>query len=164
MTDYKALKALCAELLKALSEWALGQGSNVDAPLIIRARTALAQPEPEGVTDEEIEREALKNADSDDEYRAFKSGAFFVQERISRPTTEPEVSPMSVPVPAPMSADTLAAIIREVDGTHRRLGAAALAEAILAHPAAINAQGLDRDPGETADWLRAEAEQAEGRA
>ncbi len=24
------------------------------------------------------------------------------------------------------------------------------------------AQGLDRDPGETADWLRAEAEQAEG--
>jgi hypothetical protein len=53
------------------------------------ARTALAQPEPEGVADEEIEREALKNADSDDEYRAFKSGAFFVQERISRPTIEP---------------------------------------------------------------------------
>ncbi len=26
------------------------------------------------------------------------------------------------------------------------------------------AQGLDRDPGETADWLRAEAERAEGRA
>jgi hypothetical protein len=47
-------------------------------------------------------------------------------------TTQP------VPVPAPMSADTLAAIIREVDDTHR-LGAAALAEAILAHPAAINA-------------------------
>jgi hypothetical protein len=53
--------------------------------------------------------------------------------RYARPTIEP------VPVPAPMSADTLAAIIREVDGTHRRLGAAALAEAILAHPAAINA-------------------------
>jgi hypothetical protein len=33
----------------------------------------------------------------------------------------------------------LAEIIREVDGTHR-LGAAALAEAILAHPAAINAR------------------------
>ena len=55
----------------------------------IRARATLAQPEPEGVTDEEIEREALKNADSDDEYRAFKSGAFFVQERISRPAIEP---------------------------------------------------------------------------
>ena len=26
------------------------------------------------------------------------------------------------------------------------------------------AQGLDRDPGETADWLRAEAERAEGQA
>jgi hypothetical protein len=55
----------------------------------IHRPTALAQPEPEVVTDEEIEREALKNADSDDEYRAFKSGAFFVQERISRPTIEP---------------------------------------------------------------------------
>jgi hypothetical protein len=49
-TDFRAL---CAELLKALSEWALGQGSNVDAPLITRTRTALAQPEPEGVGDEE---------------------------------------------------------------------------------------------------------------
>jgi hypothetical protein len=49
-TDYKAL---CAELLKALSEWALGQGSNVDAPLIIRARTALAQPEPQRLTVQE---------------------------------------------------------------------------------------------------------------
>jgi hypothetical protein len=48
-------------------------------------------------------------------------------------------TPQPSPVPAPMSADTLAAIIREVDGTHR-LGAAALAEAILAHPAAINTQ------------------------
>jgi hypothetical protein len=53
------------------------------------ARYTLAQPEPEGVADEEIEREALKNADSDDEYRAFKSGAFFVQEHISRPAIEP---------------------------------------------------------------------------
>jgi hypothetical protein len=26
------------------------------------------------------------------------------------------------------------------------------------------AQGLDHNPGETADWLRAEAERAEGRA
>ena len=26
------------------------------------------------------------------------------------------------------------------------------------------AQGLDRDPGETADWLRAEADRAEGQA
>jgi hypothetical protein len=52
-------------------------------------RYATPQPEPVGVTDEEVEREALKNADSDDEYRAFKSGAFFVQERISRPAIKP---------------------------------------------------------------------------
>ena len=184
MTDYKAL---CAELLKALSEWALGQGSNVDAPLIIRTRAALAQPEPvgaalfhwrnlgdgkpvqvrecpmcgiapanvddcgrfgdpacpyfgvgepepEGAADEEIEREALKNADSDDEYRAFKSGAFFVQERISRPAIKPEGLP-----PRVGHILRLAEIIREVDGNHDK-GAAALAEAILAHPAAINTQ------------------------
>jgi hypothetical protein len=60
-TDWRAL---CAELLKALSEWALGQGSNVDAPLIIRARAALAQPEPEklppGYIDPEHEGQDLK--------------------------------------------------------------------------------------------------------
>jgi hypothetical protein len=46
--------------------------------------------------------------------------------------------PAIQPVPAPMSVDTLAAIIREVDGSHDK-GAAALAEAILDHPAARNA-------------------------
>ena len=44
----------------------------------------LAQPEPKGATDEEIEREAIANADTDDEYRAFKNGAFFVQEHMNR--------------------------------------------------------------------------------
>ncbi len=56
---------------------------------VSQTRAALAQPEPEGVTDEEIEQEAIANADTDDEYRAFKRGAFFVQERISRPTIKP---------------------------------------------------------------------------
>jgi hypothetical protein len=58
----------------------------------------LSHPEPEGVTNEEIEQEAIANADTDDEYRAFKRGAFFVQEHISRPTIKPEVPPMPVPV------------------------------------------------------------------
>jgi hypothetical protein len=58
---------------------------------------------------------------------------------IAQAVIDLSATPQPAPVPAPMSADTLAAIIREVDGTHRRLGAAALAEAILAHPAAINA-------------------------
>jgi hypothetical protein len=116
----KDLRTLCDE---AIQLW--DADCDMDA-VINEMRTALAQPEPEGVGDEEIEQEAIANADTDDEYRAFKRGAFFVQERISRPTIKPEV-------PAPMSADTLAAIIREVDGAHR-LGAAALAVAILAHP------------------------------
>jgi hypothetical protein len=117
-----------------------------------QTRAALAQPEPEGVglSDEEVLDLAddcgLKMQDIttwDGESRAVDHGwectdaqlvtfATALITRYARPTIKPEV-------PAPMSADTLAAIIREVDGTHR-LGAAALAEAILAHPAAINAQ------------------------
>ena len=53
--DYKAL---CAELVKALDDWQLGGGppeDTADADLILRARAALAQPEPVGVTDEEID-------------------------------------------------------------------------------------------------------------
>ena len=52
-TDWRAL---CAELADALDEWQLGGGppeDTADADLIARARTALAQPEPEGVTDEQ---------------------------------------------------------------------------------------------------------------
>jgi hypothetical protein len=88
--------------------------------LIERASSPRAQPEPEGVI-------APSN-------RPIISAPKLSIFAVNRPAIKP------VPVPAPMSADTLAAIIREVDGTHRRLGAAALAEAILAHPAAINAQ------------------------
>ena len=46
MTD--TFRALCAELVEALEEWARGQGTGVDAPLLTRARAALSQPEPEG--------------------------------------------------------------------------------------------------------------------
>ena len=50
MTDYRAL---CAELL----EWAERTSSHYykQADVIVRARAALAQPEPQGPTDEEIE-------------------------------------------------------------------------------------------------------------
>jgi hypothetical protein len=50
MTDYKAL---CAELADALhGHTSLYEGHECE--LVTRARTALAQTEPEGVTDEEI--------------------------------------------------------------------------------------------------------------
>jgi hypothetical protein len=48
-TDWKAL---CAELADALDAWQLGGGppeDTADADLIARARTALAQPGPEGL-------------------------------------------------------------------------------------------------------------------
>lgn len=49
-------RALCSELVDALAEWQLGGGppeDTADADLISRARAALAQPEPQGPTDEE---------------------------------------------------------------------------------------------------------------
>ena len=60
MTDYKQLcadyKQLCAELLAALEEEA--SNWNIDPechPLAVRASAALAEPEPNGPTDEELE-------------------------------------------------------------------------------------------------------------
>ena len=53
-TDFKGL---CAELADALETWQLGGAppeDTADADLLDRARAALAQPEPEGPTDEEI--------------------------------------------------------------------------------------------------------------
>ena len=59
MTDYKQL---CAELVDELEGW-VAYGDEIDIinahVLIDRARAALAQPEPEGPTDEEL-LEALK--------------------------------------------------------------------------------------------------------
>ena len=52
MTDYKQL---CAELLAALEEEASNWNlTPEDHPLVERARAALAEPEPEGPTDEEL--------------------------------------------------------------------------------------------------------------
>jgi hypothetical protein len=48
MTDYKAL---CAELLDEIPH---------ESPLTCMARAALAQPEPEGPTDDEISKLALE--------------------------------------------------------------------------------------------------------
>jgi hypothetical protein len=116
--------------------------------LIERASSPRAQPEPDRVGDEEIEQEAIANADTDDEYRAFKSGAFFVQERISRPTIKPEV-------PAPMSADTLAAIAIQQE---RQLRLSQ--QDFMAFQAAINAQlspvPVVERPWEREGWCDAE--------
>jgi hypothetical protein len=101
------------------------------------ASAPLTQPEPEGPTldCDEIDVPAWHRGDDFYVYKegytsGWAAGLKAAADCWGRPTIKP--------VPAPMSADTLAAIIREVQG-RRRLGAAALAEAILAHPAARNA-------------------------
>lgn len=55
-TDYRAL---CAELIQTwdgTSDFDYNDFGNAVKPLIARARTALSQPEPVGMTDEEIEQ------------------------------------------------------------------------------------------------------------
>jgi hypothetical protein len=97
MTDFRAL---CAELLKALSEWALGQGSNVDAPLIIRARAALeALPEPQGPTDEELDELYYSSGGV---INAF-ARAVWSRAQTSRPAIEPV--PVSERLPGPEDCD-----------------------------------------------------------
>jgi len=58
MTDFRAL---CAELADSLEDWlssnfigGISLDDGTDAELIFRARAALAQPEPQGPTDQEI--------------------------------------------------------------------------------------------------------------
>jgi len=58
MTDFRAL---CAELTDSLEEWlssnsigGISLDDGTDAELIYRARAALAQPEPQGPTDEKL--------------------------------------------------------------------------------------------------------------
>jgi|APGre2960657373_1045057.scaffolds.fasta_scaffold74083_3 hypothetical protein len=58
MTDFRAL---CAELADSLEDWlssnfigGISLDDGTDAELIFRARAALAQPEPQGPTDEEL--------------------------------------------------------------------------------------------------------------
>ena len=49
-------RALCAELVDELEDWiAYGDALAIEDNLVDRARAALAQPEPEGPTDEEVD-------------------------------------------------------------------------------------------------------------
>lgn len=146
-TDFKGL---CAELADALETWQLGGAppeDTADADLLDRARAALAQPEPEGVTDEELlrcyglaKRDHCYEGPMDDwpkraERAATVCGLRAViavdRARFARPAIEP-VPAADLP-PRIGHVLRLAEIIREVDGSHDK-GAAALAEAILSHP------------------------------
>ena len=83
MTDYRAL---CAELVDELEDWIYCDDESEIADthsLITRARAALAQPEPEGPTDDEVDEQtatlipwllekAIQAADSNQPYAAGK--------------------------------------------------------------------------------------------
>ena len=91
MTDYKQL---CAELLAALESWSPNGGGPLEdqeaeeeARLIDRARAALAEPEPEGPTDEELRNiwetghlpteEELANDDGECDLQFLFTSAYF---------------------------------------------------------------------------------------
>ena len=64
MTDFRAL---CAELADSLEDWlssnsigGISLDDGTDAELIFRTRTALAQPEPQGSTDEELTNQEIE--------------------------------------------------------------------------------------------------------
>jgi hypothetical protein len=85
MTDFRAL---CAELAKQLEGWqcyASPDGPN--AEVLARARAALAQPEPQGPTDEEIDELAEEYLDwNADGIRGYARAALA---RWGRPAIEP---------------------------------------------------------------------------
>ncbi len=132
-TAMKDLRTLCDE---AIQLW--DADCDMDG-VINEMRTALAQPEPE--VDEGIDdlvawlwsMRDLAGECNPDEQRRYELAATLLGQKAAETTHWRPATPQPSPVPVAMSADTLAAIIREVDGTHR-LGANALAEAILSHP------------------------------
>jgi hypothetical protein len=105
-TDFRAL---CAELADSLEEWlssnsigGISLDDGTDAELIFRARAALAQPEPQGPTDEELD-ELFTEIDQSGESESWRSYARAVLARWGRPAVEPV--PVSERLPGPEDCD-----------------------------------------------------------
>jgi len=89
MTDYRAL---CAELVEELESW-IGYGDEADCAdahaVVDRARAKLAQPEPEGVSDEELyqfwESHPELGLTCDEPVKLLRAGLT----RYARPAIEP---------------------------------------------------------------------------
>jgi hypothetical protein len=80
-------RALCAELLQPLAEYDSANPYHEHRALIARARTALAQPEPEGPTNKEIDDLASELLDGDrSSVRDFARAALT---RWGRPAIKP---------------------------------------------------------------------------
>jgi hypothetical protein len=133
MTDFRALCARMADELDHYRQLLMDDRRATHA-LAAEARALLAQPEPQGPTDEELDDQFFEHCYTDDfgnelmELQQFRKGARAVLTRWQHAQPEPQG-----PMPEVDDILRLAAIIRRVDGNHDK-GAAALAEAILSHP------------------------------
>jgi hypothetical protein len=102
-TDYRAL---CAELLSELQVLRRAVADEIGCPspepsVVLRARAALAQPEPEGVTDEDLLEEWYRlPGESKQDVATF---ARAVLARYARPAIEPV--PVSERLPGPEDCD-----------------------------------------------------------
>jgi hypothetical protein len=103
MTDFRAL---CAELADWIHE-ETRTSSGISDPLVARARAALAQPEPQGPTDEELIRAyqaAYQPAwERGEYYGCHVDGLRAVLARWGRPAIEPV--PVSERLPGPEDCD-----------------------------------------------------------
>ena len=97
MTDFRAL---CEELL----DWAERTSSHYykQPDVILRARAALAQPEPQGPTDEDLDA-LFTEVDQSGESESWRTYARAALARWGRPAIEPV--PVSERLPGPEDCD-----------------------------------------------------------
>jgi hypothetical protein len=101
MTDFRAL---CAELVDAY-EWCIEEYMTAPAEedtLIQRARAALAQPEPQGPSDEDLDA-LFTEVDQSGESESWRTYARAALARWGRPAIEPV--PVSERLPGPEDCD-----------------------------------------------------------
>ena len=100
MTDFRAL---CAELIdEAIYLGSLPYEQNPDPDLIVRARAALAQPEPQGPSDEDLDA-LFTEVDQSGESESWRTYARAALARWGRPAIEPV--PVSERLPGPEDCD-----------------------------------------------------------
>jgi hypothetical protein len=99
MTD--TFRALCAELMDAIDS-GIPRGRIKQSPLAVRVDAALARPEPQGPTDEELD-ELFTDIDQGGEALSWRPYARAILARWGRPAIEPV--PVSERLPGPEDCD-----------------------------------------------------------
>jgi hypothetical protein len=111
-------RALCANLTAALNDWQCETGDDRYAALINRARAALAQPEPQGPTDEELCKffrandDLMRHCEAGTDWdeplmteHEFPAVARAVLTRYARPAIEPVAVSERLPGPEDCDAE-----------------------------------------------------------